>query len=307
MQHEKLVYGGAACLAIIWICSAGETRAARNHNLNINFDGDHCSDLKVRSDGEVAQAAETFTLSRAEAPILEIADTAGHSALRVRGSDRSDFLVEVCRVAAADDRGTADAALRGISVSRTAGRFSTAGPASENVSWQLYFIVHAPRNARLDLETKNGPIDVRDISGNLKLRATNGPISLRECAGQVDAITLNGPISFAGGGGEVQLLARNGPISLELVGDVWNGSQLQARTQNGPVSLSLPDTFRSGVRIETDGNGPLSCGSPMCRNAWTNAASRERTLQMNGSQDTIRITSHNGPVSVSGSKKGRRI
>jgi len=310
MKHECLYYLGAALLAAAWICTPPSTHAARSRNLNINFDSnvEHCSDIKARSsDGEIAQAAETFSLSRSEAPILEIADSTGKSVIRVRGWDRAEIAVEACKIAAADDRSSAEAIVRGISVTRTAGRFSNSGPVNENANWQLYFIVHAPRDSRLDLETKNGPIDVAGISGNLKLRATNGPIALRDCGGQVDANTSNGPISFSGGGGEVHLNAHNGPISLELAGEIWNGSRLEARTMNGPVSLTLPDAFRSGIRVETDGNSPMSCSAPACRSAWQNSASRERTLQINGSQDTIRVSTTHGPVSVGTSKKTRRI
>lgn len=307
MRHENAVLAGAAALAFVWICSPVEARAARNHNLSINFNGERCADLTVKSDSAVARSASTFTLSRAEVPILEIQDTAGRGAVRVRGWERPDYVVEACRFAAADDQATAEAAIRGISVMRSAGRFSTTGPSVENASWQLYFIVHAPANANLDLETKNGPIDVQGISGNVKLRAMNGPIAVRDCDGRVEANTTNGPISFSGEGGEVHLRAQNGPISLNLAGDVWNGPQLEARTINGPLSLSMPDTFRSGVRVETDGNSPLACASPLCRSAWTNGASRQRVLQLNGSQDTIRVSTSNGPLAIAGAKKNRRF
>jgi DUF4097 and DUF4098 domain-containing protein YvlB len=225
----------------------------------------------------------------------------------VRGWDRAEYVVEACKIAAAGDRTSAEAVVRGISVTRSAGRFSNSGPVAEDANWQLYFIVHAPRDGRIDLETKNGPIDVAGINGSVKVRASNGPISVRDCGGQVEAHTTNGPISYSGGGGEVHLNARNGPISLELAGEIWNGPQLEARTINGPVSLSLPDTFRSGIRVETDGGSPLSCSAPACQGAWQNRASRQRTLQMNGSSDTIRISASNGPISVRGSKKTRRI
>src|SRR5437867_2549117 len=142
MTNERLYYLVAALLTVAWICDPSSTHAAKNRNLNINFDGnaEHCSDIKARSsDGEIAQAAETFTLSRSEAPILEIQDSAGKSVMRVRGWDRAEYAVEVCKIAAADDRNTAEALVRGISVTRSAGRFSNSGPVAESANWQLYF------------------------------------------------------------------------------------------------------------------------------------------------------------------------
>ena len=68
--------------------------------------------------------------------------------------------------------------------------------------WMAVFLVHAPRDASLDLEARNGPIEVRGVNGSVKLRATNGPIAIAQCGGSVEAHTTNGPISFSGDRGE---------------------------------------------------------------------------------------------------------
>jgi DUF4097 and DUF4098 domain-containing protein YvlB len=183
---------------------------------------------------------------------------------------------------------------RGISVSHTAGRLSFNGPTTESNDWLAYFIIHAPRDASLNLETKNGPIDVRGINGNVKLRATNGPIAVAECAGNVEAHAQNGPISFTGERGDVHLNAQNGPISVKLSSESWNGSQLEARTINGPLAVTMPENFRTGMRLETAGHSPVSCTAAPCNNAWRDG----RTIQMNGSSDTIRLSTENGPVAV---------
>jgi len=142
------------------------------------------------------------------------------------------------------------------------------------------------------------------VSGTLKIRATNGPVSVHDSAGTVEVHTSNGPISFGGGGGEVHLTAQNGPIALELAGEVWNGASLEARTINGPVSISMPDGFRTGVRVETSGHAPVSCAAGACKGAWTD---NQRVIQLNGSQDTIRVSTSNGPVSVHGPRKTGRV
>ena len=61
-----------------------------------------------------------------------------------------------------------------------------------------------------------------------------------------------------------------------------------------------PDTFRSGIRLEMDGHAPVSCGIESCRSAFTDATSNQKILQLNGSQDTVRVSTQNGPVSVGG-------
>jgi hypothetical protein len=293
-----------------WILGPAPAAAARNYNLNISSNNaEHCADLHARSNnGEVVQSNDSVTLSRGEVPILEMDDAAGRSVVSVRGWDRQEFSIETCKVAAAETRSGAEQLVRGIAINRNAGRISTTGPApsaagNDDGTWQVFFFIHAPRNGSFDIQTRNGPVSIDGISGNLKLRATNGPVSLNNCAGQIEAETANGPISFSCGGGDVRLNAQNGPISLSLSGEIWNGVKLEAHTVNGPVSIDIPETFRSGVRVETAGHSPFSCRIDACRTAFTDA----NTLQFNGSQDTIRVSTRNGPVSVGGGRSNRRV
>ena len=305
MKYEGVLYVAAAVLCLGWFFTPGKTHAARNRGFNLNIDGnaESCAGLKVRSsNGETSQVNDAFTLSKGEAPILELNALEGGQ-IRVRGWDRADFSVEVCKIAVAETHAAAEQAARGVAVTHSAGRISYTGPASDAAEWHAVFIIHAPRDASLNLEARNGPIDVKGVNGNIKLRASNGPIAVADCAGSVDVNTANGPIAFTGGGGDVHLKAQNGPIALTLAGEAWNGSQLEARTINGPLAVSLPENFRSGVRLETSGRGPISCSAAPCRNAWRDG----RTMQMNGSNDTIRLSTENGPVAVHTENRGKKI
>jgi len=305
MKQEELLYAAAAILTVAALIAPQPCPAARNFNLSVNMNNaEHCSDLRVQSkDGEVAQTSETVTLGARDASMIEMEDTAGRAVVQVRGWDRPEYAVETCKVAVAENRPAAEQLISGIIVSRSAGRITTEGPSSDSGNWQVYFLIRAPKNGSLDLQAKNGPISVEGVTGTVKVRALNGPISLRDVGGQVDVHSTNGPISFSGGSGEVHLTAQNGPISLELAGESWNGSQLEARTVNGPVSISMPENFRTGVRLQTAGHAPLSCKIEACRNALTDAASEQRTIQLSGSADTIRVSTGNGPVSISGPRR----
>jgi len=274
----------------------------RGFNLNIN-NADSCADLKVSSsNGEVAQVNDKFTLSKGEAPILEL-NMAEHGNIRVRGWDHADYSVETCKIAVAETRAAADQVVRGVSVSHAAGRISYSGPSADAVEWTAVFIVHAPRDASLNLESKNGPIDVSGVNGSVKLRAANGPIAIADCGGNVEAHTTNGPIAFSGDRGEVHLNAQNGPIALKFSTDSWNGSLLDARTVNGPLAVSMPENFRSGMRLETNGHAPVACSAAPCRTAWKDG----RTMQMNGNGESIRLSTENGPVALTTQGKGKRI
>jgi DUF4097 and DUF4098 domain-containing protein YvlB len=307
MRHDYLYCAAAAALAAAWLLTPAQTHAARGRNFNINISGgdaESCAALKVSTNGggQLAQVNESFTLRRSEASLLELnASERGH--ITVRGWDRGEYSVETCKIAVADTNINADQIVRGISVSHSAGRLSFNGPTTDNADWLVYFIVHAPKDAGLDLETRNGPIAVRDMNSTIKLRATNGPIAIRDCTGNIEAHTANGPIAFTGSGGDVHLIAQNGPIALTLENDTWNGNQLEARTINGPLALAVPDTFLSGLRVETSGHTPMSCSAAPCRNAFTDASRNSRVLQMNGSSGTVRVSTENGPVSIHSSKK----
>jgi len=270
-------------------------------------DADRCADLRVRSSGDLAQSTETLTFAKSATPLLDV-EARSHAAVWVRGSARADYSVEVCKYAAAGSRGSADQALGAISVTRNGGHVTATGPSDSNVGWRIIYFVHTPKDAALNLESGNSPIAARDVNGKLTIRSTNGPVSLNACSGTIDAETSNGPISMDGGSGSVRLQANNGPIALNLPDDTWNGSQLEARTTNGPVSVHVPNSFHTGLRIESSGHAPISCGIDACRSARTEGQRFFPRLIEAGSGAVVRISSHNGPVSVgSGGRRGRVI
>jgi DUF4097 and DUF4098 domain-containing protein YvlB len=290
----------AALLAAAFSIAPAEAQS-KHYNLSVESSAnvDSCADLKVKSTGAISQTSEKFTLQGASVEL----DGGSRGGIRVRGADRADYSVEACKLAAAGDSATAAQMVSGISVNHSAWRVETHGPsvAEGDGDWQVLLIVHAPRNGSVDLTTVNGPIDVRDVAGAVKVKATNGPLSIQNCNGTVDAQTTNGPISFSGSAGDVKLSAANGPLSVKLSGDVWNGPRFEASTKNGPVSLMAPNTFRSALRVDSNGSAPFSCKAEICRNAITDARSERRSLQINGSADTVRISTGNGPVSVQSS------
>ena len=97
MKNEGFLYVAAAVLCLAWLVSPGNTQAAKTRGLNLNIGGnaESCAELKVRSTGETAQVNESFTLSRGEAPTLEL-NAADRGQIRVRGWDRADYSVEAC-------------------------------------------------------------------------------------------------------------------------------------------------------------------------------------------------------------------
>lgn len=298
---------GAAVLVTLPATARGESP------VNVSIDADRgvetCRDIRVRYDERDAERAEdSFTLAGGAAPLsVRLPE---NSSIRVIGGSGGGFAVSVCKFARRAN------SLEGIRVSPDASGIAFRGPSSRE--WMVFLIVHAPRNAALDLEAKNGSIGVKDVTGRVTARTTNGPIDLEGCSGPLDAHAENGPISlercsgtgsaravngpidFSGSRGTYKLETKNGPISVELEGNRWEEGRLDGHAVNGPLSLKISDDYRSGVRVDMAGHGPVSCPSAVCRSARRQSNEDSRSLEFgeSGSDPVIRLSTENGPVSV---------
>jgi putative adhesin len=180
--------------------------------------------------------------------------------------------------------------------------------AADESSSVIFFLVRAPRGAVLDLHANNGEVSVHNVEGNITASTQNGPISLKGSSGTIKASAQNGPISFGGASsGTVSLSAQNGPITVKLDGSTWNG-ELEAHTNNGPLSVKVPHDYRSGVVVESDGHSPFSCRADACVNRVKTARDDEdddslfpRRVEFGSGPTVVRLSSHNGPVSVKNS------
>ena len=122
MKHERLYYFAGALLCAGALIHPAESQAAKNRNLSVNFDGNanHCSDLKVKSNAELAQATESFNFRKSEAPTLEL-NGVDRGSIRVTGWDSQDYAVEACKIVVGDDRASVEQMLRSIMVTRESG------------------------------------------------------------------------------------------------------------------------------------------------------------------------------------------
>lgn len=265
------------------------------HGLSVTIEDDDgpitdCSQIRVTyEDRSVPMVSENVNVG---AP----------KTLRVR-SDRnggvyvyggSGYSVTACKASALGDP-------RDINVSFSGGELTA--ERSDSSSSIVYFLIRAPRGASLDLGASNGAISVDSFDGTVLARAQNGPISVKDSAGSLDLSTVNGPISFAGDSGTVKLRAQNGPIAVKLRGGSWNGGGgLDAETQNGPLTLKLPRGYRSGVVVESDGHGPISCRAEACRDVRRfndfGDDERPRRIELGSGTKVVTLSTNNGPIAV---------
>jgi hypothetical protein len=86
---------------------------------------------------------------------------------------------------------------------------------------------------------------------------------------------------------------------VKLDGGSWVGGSLDAHSHNGPLSVKVPNDYRSGVIVESDGHGPMSCRAEACRQArrpWDDDSPRR--IELGSGPTAVRLSTENGPVSV---------
>lgn len=225
-----------------------------------------------------AKACEVRVISLAKGGVITV-DPGRNGAVAVEGWDRDSIEVHARIQAEGATDAEAAALAQGIKIAAAGTTIGAEGPdAGRRQSWSVSFVVYAPRRSDLKLDTYNGPIGVRDVTGRMTLTAYNGPISL------------------AGVGGDVRARTTNGPLDIELVGAHWDGAGLDAETTNGPVSLAIPDNYSAQLEFGTV-NGPMTVGFPLTVTIQGRVGRRISTRLGSGGAP-IRVVTTNGPVEI---------
>lgn len=146
----------------------------------------------------------------------------------------------------------------------------------DDAQWTASLIAMVPRRSNLRLETRNGPVTVRDVRGDIDALTSNGPLGLYDLAGSVRARTTNGP------------------LTISLTGNKWDGTGLEARTTNGPLSINVPEGYNAHLEAGTT-NGPISLGFPI---TVVGRITRDISTDLGSGGVTIRATTTNGPLTI---------
>jgi len=281
-------------LALPLLMGAQSRRPRLSTNVNVDRGNvTDCRDLRVQFDRRPAITEETEMILP-PSQVSALRAQTDNSGIYVSGWDRNESSVKTCK-AVPDSDPNASATLREINTTNTNGQLSVTGPRDRE--WVANLIIMVPRLSTLDLQTRNGPLQLRDLAGNIHLSASNGPISLANVGGSVQAATTNGPISVKGGSGDQQLSATNGPIRVGLSGTRWDGPGLQVSTRNGPLALSIPETYDSGIAIQVSGRSPVSCTAGACSGAIRSPGS-PNIIRIGNGDPIVRLSTMNGPLSV---------
>lgn len=276
-------------LALAVILSLGATAASAHESLTRH--GGECTASNFRWDGQQA-FVEKQIIDGSSLRSLEVA--VSNAPVSVTGGNAAGYTIEACKAAARQED------LAAIRVRLDGNELREDGPSGGR--WTVTYQIRAPRAADLTLDTRNGPLSIRDVDGRLVARSANGPLSLHNLSGSVDATTTNGPITVKGGAGTMKLQAQNGPLTIHLNDQAWQGT-LDASTQNGPLTLKLPRGYGSGIVVETNGRSPVSCHIPGCEQARATLDASDwphqpRRMSLGSGPETIHLKAGNGPVSI---------
>ena len=265
------------------------------HDFNIN--GDRCTADNFRWDGEQSYV-EKQVINAGSLRSLRAAVT--HAPIAVTGGSSNGYVIEVCK-AAADP-----ADLRAIRVTLDDNELRADGP--DGRRWLVSYQIRMPNGGSIDVQAENGPVSIKDVNGTVVARASNGPLALSNTSGSVNATTINGPISVRGGSGDMKVRAQNGPLAVTLEGDSWRNGSLDASTENGPLSLRLPRNYGSGVVVESNGRGPVTCRAEGCEQFraqrdeddyrgrhWNN---EPRRIELGRGAEAVRLSTVNGPITI---------
>ena len=276
------------CLAISITGAAYAGHGVRNYGVS---SVEECSPRNVQFGDGYTTYVEKETLDASALRSIRI--DAESSPVSVRGGDR--YSVTVCKAAISTDL------LREIHVSLDANAIKTDGPNGRY--WSVQYLITTPPNAKVDVTATNGPLALSQVDGTITARAINGPLALDRLSGEVEASTTNGPISISGGTGNIKATAANGPISVELTGNSWRGGSLDAASKNGPLTLVVPRGYNSGVVVESNGRGPVSCRAEGCERArvWNEDDGRymePRRIELGHGAESVHLTTVNGPITI---------
>ena len=209
-----------------------------------------------------------------EAPKTLLVDGGTNGGISVKGWDRSDVkIVAKVQVYAEDDEDP-EAIFSEIQVIAD-DRIYAEGP--DRQSWGVSFEIYAPYETDVNLETHNGGISLRDLSGTLRFKALNGGISLKRIRGDVRGQTTNGGLKVV------------------LDGQSWEGKGLDVKTTNGGIQLEVPEGFNAQLHTGTV-NGRMNFDFPIMVQGQVNK-NFKTTLGKGG--PAIRVMTTNGSVNVS--------
>lgn len=232
--------------------------------------------------------------------------------------DQPRASVQITRIAKAGDDKTVEALLREMQADVTVGpgrieivsrfpkRVESVGfwdmLGQRVTSLNIHYHVKVPARTGLELQTTNGDLQIRGVTGVVSGTTVNGTVEIRGVRGPVDVETTNGSIRLAGIEGSARAETTNGTIEV-TVRKVDTAGRIVLSTTNGSVTASLPADLKADVDAETT-NGRVRVAYPVQRRAGSTARALHATIGGGGVDLTLRTTNGNIVIQKIGQSKG---
>jgi DUF4097 and DUF4098 domain-containing protein YvlB len=119
-----------------------------------------------------------------------------------------------------------------------------------SINYHVNYTLHVPRQAAVDAESVNGGVSLAGTRGKARLETTNGAVDVKDVTGDVDAGSTNGGISATHVAGAMKAETTNGAVDIDLA-SLPSGSDLRFESTNGSVHVRLPQDARLSVDAAT--------------------------------------------------------
>jgi hypothetical protein len=123
-------------------------------------------------------------------------------------------------------------------------------------------VVHMPREARLDLNTRDGNILVRNMKGDFTIRSGDGRQELEGVDGSLNADSGDGSINVAGRFDKLNVHSGDGKVEARVMPGSRMASDWSMRAGDGSIHLQLPADFSADLDALT-GDGSIDFDMPI--------------------------------------------
>jgi hypothetical protein len=204
-------------------------------------------------------------------------DGGTNGGVSVEGWSGTEVRVQARVWANASTEARAEELADGVRLRYDDGALSASGPeAGRRESWGVNWVVSVPFDTDLDIETHNGGISVREVSGRIRFDA------------------LNGGVHLEGVGGDVEGRTQNGGLHVELSGDHWQGDGLDVETVNGGVTVYVPSDYSAQLETGTV-NGGIDVDFPV---TVRGRIGRSLSVALGDGGAIVRAVTTNGGVNI---------
>ena len=226
-------------LALLLIAVAASTQAAerqiiggrQNHAVAEVGDCEHFFTTTFTSFPAEASEQEQRDISMAGVDQIRVI-AGSEGGVSVRGWNKPNARLIVCRTAVAETKDQAQQVLDSIDVAHRDGEIATKGPSFDSShAWWANIILYVPRKAALDVQATNGGVALRNLSGRVSARTTSGGVSVASSSGNFKIETESGGITLDRVSGRVEAISHDGAIALKV--DDARVPTIEARTGGG--------------------------------------------------------------------------